>query len=116
MRGQRGNETRNEVKDYTTAGSGKSESQKTFLSFFCNFLICLCVICVLCPGKFILFFISFSLLFPIVCVRDCTLTFRTKVFLPYFRSTLSLVRCSFFALLFLSLDCFAGTGWVLWTF
>lgn len=112
-RGQRGIGTRNEVKDYTDreslTGVRLSEDLSVFFvfSFFCNSFICLQS----WYGKNFSF--SFSSLspcfFPLVCVRDCSLTFWTKVFFCLISGPLfGFVRCSFFALLFLSLYCFAG--------
>ena len=86
---QRGNETRNEVKDYTAGNcsklrSVKSQSQKTFLPnfltlFFLCFFVCVSIWCV--GGKFhSLFPLSFHAFSLWVCVRVCTLTFWTKRF------------------------------------
>lgn len=86
---QRGNETRNEVKDYTAGSSSnrlrsvKSESQKTFLPYFLTlfflFFVRLSIWCL--GGKFhSLFPLSFYAFSLYVCVRICTLTFWTKSF------------------------------------
>lgn len=97
---QRGNETRNEVKDYTAGSSSnrlrsvKSESQKTFLPYFLTlfflFFVRLSIWCL--GGKFHSLFLSslFLCFFPL-CLRE-DLHFDVldkKFFLPYFRSTLA---------------------------